>query len=514
MRHQRGLCRVALVSSPRGQRQKWYPLIVSRRREEKGLREAGPPAKFLRVHALALAVASFLLLPLLGQERKPSSQEFNLTLVGDSIIMQPVSVHQGEPRFMAAVSAVRQGDAAFTNLELVFPSRDASPAAESGGTWMAADPSMLKELQWVGLNLYAAANNHSLDYGIQGLLDTIRVLKQGGAVYAGIGENLGEARAPAYLTTAHGRVALVSCASTFPPGSPAGQQRPDLRGRPGLNPMRFQTRYGVDAASLEALRKIKTELKLSGGSPLSEEESGSSQTVTLSFGSTVATFGYSETPGVATTADPGDLAELIHSIRDAGEMADHVVASIHAHEGAPGAREVPAQFLVEFAHAAVDAGADVIVGHGPHILRGIEIYRGKVIFYSLGSFILDNDLVRFLPSDMYEQLDLGPDALPSEFYNARSNHDRQGFPANPFYWQSVIARVVFRDGHPAEIILTPISLGFGKKRTQRGYPEAAELALATQILERLQNLSQPFGTNIVIKNGVGTVTIGGSNPSK
>jgi hypothetical protein len=126
-----------------------------------------------------------------------------------------------------------------------------------------------------------------------------------------------------------------------------------------------------------------------------------------------------------------------------------------------------------------------------------------VIFYSLGNFILVPQ-----PTQFYERYGLGPDALPSEAYEARSDHGRRDEPANPLYWQSVIAHLVFRDGRPAEVTLTPFTLGFGKRSPGRGIPEVADPAMATQILGRLQKLSQPFGTNIVIKNGVGTVTVG------
>ncbi len=90
---------------------------------------------------------------------------------------------------------------------------------------------------WMGFNLFATANNHSLDYEIEGLRIHRRVLQEAGAVFAGTGENLGEARAPGYLETRRGRVALISCASTFSARSPAGAQRQDARGRPGLNPL-------------------------------------------------------------------------------------------------------------------------------------------------------------------------------------------------------------------------------------------------------------------------------------
>ena len=432
-----------------------------------------------------------------------AAQDFTLTLTGDSIITQRLSVYQRDPKFMAAVNAVREGDAAFTNLEILFHNYEPPPAAQSGGTWLRADPALFKELQWIGFNLFAAANNHSLDYSIEGLRSNLRVLREAGAAYAGIGEYLGEARAPGYLETGRGRVALISCASTFSAHSPAGAQRPDLRGRPGLNPLRFRTRYRVDAAALAALRKIKEDLKLGAGPVLWRGETDTPERVHFLN----QTFELSETPGVVTEPDPRDLKGLTDAIRDARRQADYVVVSIHAHEGMPASREVPAQFLVEFAHAAVDAGADVFVGHGPHVLRGIEVYKSKVIFYSLANFIFQNETVTRLPADLYEQYSLGLEALPADLYDTRSDHDRRGFAADPLYWESAVARVTFRAGRPAEVRLTPITLGFGRSRWQRGRPEAADPLTAAKILERLQKLSQPFGTRIAVQDGLGIVTI-------
>jgi poly-gamma-glutamate capsule biosynthesis protein CapA/YwtB (metallophosphatase superfamily) len=463
----------------------------------------------LRTFALFLFAISFFSSPVSGQDSSTSLGEFNLNLTGDSIITTPAKVRQSDSRFMAIVEAIRRADAAFTNLELTFPGPNTYPAGLPRAGVIASDPAMLKELQWIGFSLFGAANNHSLDYGIQGLLDTMQVLKRDGAVYAGIGENLGQAREPAYLSTPHGRVALITCASTFQADSPAGQARPDMRGRPGLNPLRHDTRYRVDAATFAALRKMKSDLHLTGPAG-----SGSPETLGFSFPASsiyplTVTFELSDKPGVVTTPDPRDLAALTHSIRDAREFSDYVVVSIHAHEGMPGADplEVPAQFLVEFAHAAVDAGADVFVASGPHVLRGIEIYKGKPIFYSLGNFIFENWLVVPEPTEYYERFGLGLEALPSEAYEARSDHGRRDEPANPLYWQSVVAHVVFHDGHPEGITLTPFTLGFGKRAPDRGYPELADPAAAAEILGRLEKLSRPFGTSITVRNGVASITI-------
>jgi len=449
--------------------------------------------------ALTLVIAcSFLVLALLAQEPKASPPEFNLTLAGDALIATPEIGRQGDAKFMGVVNAVRKGDAAVLNYEGSSPSSGQQPVSDSGGTWMSVSSERLKDLQWIGFNLFSAANNHSVDFGTQGLLQTLQVYNQGGAVYAGIGENLGEARAPGYLSTPHGRVALISCASTFSPEGPASASRSDMQGHPGLSALHHHTRYRVDAATFETLTKMKQTLKLGGAG------AGSAQTATLGFDGSPLTFEVSDKPGVVTTADPTDLAEITHEIRDAKEMADYVVTYTHSHEQAD-ELEVPSQFLVEYAHAAIYAGDDVFGASGPHVLRGIEIYKGKVIFYSLGDFIQENDLVVPQPAKFYQGFGLSPDALPGEGKDAFDRNGRE--PLRPDVWESVVANVVFRNGRPAEVILTPIWLGFGRTRTNRGRPEIADSAMATKILERLQKLSEPFGTKIVIKDGLGIITI-------
>jgi poly-gamma-glutamate synthesis protein (capsule biosynthesis protein) len=427
-----------------------------------------------------------------------AAQDFALTLTGDSIITMPATPHQANPRFRAVLDAVRDGQAAFTNLEMLFHNYEAPGAAQSGGTWMAADPARFKDLLWMGFNLFGTANNHSLDYGIEGLRIHRRHLQAlgKGAAWAGTGEDLAEARAPAYLDTAAGKVALISCASTFPPSALAGAARAGVRGRPGLNPLRFRTWYQVERATLEHLRRMKADLRL--------RQEGDSDDYLYLLG---ATYEVADKPGVITAPHANDLQEITAAIRQARQQAAWVVVSIHAHEGAPGDRESPAQFLTTFAHAAIDAGADVFVGHGPHVLRGIEVYKGRPIFYSLGNFFFQNETVTRLPAEFYQQYGLGPEAQPADAFDARTGGGRRGWPADPPVWESVIARVAFRQGKPAEIRLTPVTLGFGRSRAKRGHPERADPAASASILERLQRLSQPFGTEISIEDGLGKIRI-------
>ena len=86
-----------------------------------------------------------------------------------------------------------------------------------------------------------------------------------GLMHAGTGENLAEARAPGYLETPDGRVALISAASTFPDGSRAGHQRKDVRGRPGLSPIRFDRVYQITQEQMAALRSYREGMGRSAG---------------------------------------------------------------------------------------------------------------------------------------------------------------------------------------------------------------------------------------------------------
>ena len=301
--------------------------------------------------------------------------------------------HSRDPGFRALVELLRGADVRFTNLEVTLHEFRGSPQAASGGSYVAASPSLIDDLKTMSFNLYAAANNHTMDWGEGGLLATMETLDRAGAVYAGIGRHLQDARAPRFLETDAGRVALIAATSTFPSHAMAGDQRPDCQGRPGVNPLRFQETITVDPATLSHLREIHDRLHLGAVRDLS---------VRLGFEKPdppgIATlfsrrFREGTPEGLGSEPHAGDLAGNLAWIRDARRQADWVVVSLHAHEMLRGDREQPAEFIPAFCRQAVEAGADIVLGHGPHLLRGIEVYRGKPIFYSLGNFIFQLDLL-------------------------------------------------------------------------------------------------------------------------
>ncbi len=414
----------------------------------------------------------------------PPPGRMTFALTGDAIISQRLSPFN-EPEYLRMIEVIRDADMAFTNLEVLFHDyEEAYPATHSGGTWMAAEPFIAGELVWAGFDMVSRENNHTMDYGAGGLRATTRALDAVGLVHAGAGENLAQARSPAYLETAGGRVALISVASTFSDEDRAGPQGDDIRGRPGLSPIRYTRTYTVSAASMQKLREVADELGFRAGSQEDRMRFLREQ------------FIVGDPPGWRTEAHEGDLAEILAAVRDARRQADWVIVTSHSHEGGS-SREVPADFLADFARAAVDAGADIFVGHGPHVLRGIEIYNGKPILYSLSNFLFQNETIRYLPGDIYQTYDLPATATTADVFDARNEASRTGgFPGMRTYWESIVAVPSFQDGELAEIRLYPIALGFGLPRPQRGRPRLADKEAGERIIEKMRELSQPFGVEV------------------
>lgn len=442
------------------------------------------------------ATAPALAAPKAWKSAAGAKDEAVFVLTGDSIINRRLSTLSA-PGADDMFGLIRGADVAFTNFETLIHDFTLPGAQQSGGTYMGSPRFVADELAWAGFDLLGLANNHTNDYGFEGMRSTVKALAETDLVYAGVGENLALARSPGYLDTKKGRVALISASSSFPDAIIAGPQRKDLRGRPGLNPLRHEVTYTVTQETYDTLSTLR-------GPARSNMGGGDSQV--LKFGG--ANYVVGDEIGMSTQANERDMRELEASVRDAGQQADWVVVTLHAHEsGDPADRSKPAQFVEAFARKMIEAGADMVVCHGPHILRGIEVYQGKPIFYSMANFIFENDLVEFQPADNYDKVGLGPDALPSDYYSKRSKNDTVGFPANRKYWQSVVAEVVYKDDHELkEIRLHPVALGFGKSRTGRGQPYPAPADEAQQIFDDLKALCEPYGTTVTYKNGLGTLS--------
>ena len=204
---------------------------------------------FIVLAACALATPTISL-----AQHQTADEEFTMALTGDSIITRRLSVYE-EPEFQQMIELLRSADMAFTNLEMLFHDYEPYPMAESGGTWMRADPALVDDLVWAGFDMVSRANNHTGDYGALGQELTTKYVADAGIVQAGVGLSLAEAREAKFLETAKARVALISVSSSFAKHMAASRSRDDVPPRPGLNPLRYKTTYVVPETDFEQLRQ-------------------------------------------------------------------------------------------------------------------------------------------------------------------------------------------------------------------------------------------------------------------
>ncbi|MEZ4520104.1 MAG: CapA family protein [Thermomicrobiales bacterium] len=418
-----------------------------------------------------------------------------VAFTGDSLITRGL-MHNQDDATRTMYDLVRDSHVGFTNLETVPNNFVGYPVEESGGSHLGAHEWVLDELAAGGFNLLGAANNHSLNYGVIGLLELMDILKRRNVRYSGIGANLAEARAPVYLDTDAGSVALLSCASTFARGQQASEQRPDVQGRPGLNPLRYSTTYTLTEDQMRVIQQIAEQLGM---------ERKRLERIQLGFGFPPddpdvfpflnEKFKAGEETTSTTAPDERDLEAIASWVGECRARADIVIVSIHAHEDG-GDKETPAEFIRTFARRMIDEGAHIVVGHGPHLLRGLEMYKGAPIFYSLGNFVGQNELTFKLPSDSYETFRIDRDSHAGQLFHQRSQGGEKGFPADVRYWQTLLPVCVWEDRSLKSIDIYPVSLQLGDRPADRGRPTLADSEEAAQIIERFTRLSADLGTNI------------------
>ena len=411
----------------------------------------------------------------------------------------------GYPGFEKIQQIIGRHDVKFNNLEITIHNQEGYPAATSGGTWAMAEPEILDDLKRYGFNLYNTANNHSGDYSCGGVLATIKYLKERDMVYAGTGETLREAAAPAYLETPKARVALVAASATNDGASAiAGNRSINMIGRPGLNPLRFKTTYHVEQKYFDVLKEVSEKTYMNAGK-LRSIANGYSNPLPdgqLTMGS--LSFKLDDKTEKHTAPNAKDMERMVANIQEARRQADYVLVSIHSHTSDGIDPVPPTEYLKAFAHQCIDAGADAILGHGPHELRGIEIYKGKPIFYSLGNFIFQTETVRMQPADAYENKNMAHNTMVGEYMNQRSQNGTRGYCVQENIWRSVMAAFTAEDGKVTQIQLYPIDMQMGAPRSKMGIPHLAE---NDDVLKYLAEISEPFGTKITIRDNVGYIDL-------
>lgn len=446
------------------------------------------------------------------------SKKWKVVLAGECMASRTFSQCE-EPEFLEVIEKMRAADLTMAHLEMNFadPEEIKWPSRNDWvASFMITEGKVADDFKWAGVDMLSLAHNHSFDWGPEGILSTIHHCRRNGIAHSGTGRDLEEARKPAYRETAKGRASLISVSTGNKNNEWAGLPKATMAGRPGVNPLRVQLTHQVDAEAAKQLRRIARKLhieydrfgEIEGAIRLLFPEGLSNRNVPL--------FTEGDDFRVISECHPKDLEGNLRSVDEARQMSDMVIVS-HHFAVADGARgDYPPGFVVTFARACIDAGADMYVGHGWHRTLGVEIYKGRPILYGLGNFFAQSEFNDRVPSDSYESWGHDPDRMP--VHNPAAEPLHPGLTA-PTWWASVLWELTIEDHRVTEIRLYPVNLGRdpsvpgkitrpvggGSHPKTDGRPYMADPAAGAVILERMREISKPLGTTMTIEDNVGVI---------
>jgi poly-gamma-glutamate synthesis protein (capsule biosynthesis protein) len=424
-----------------------------------------------------------------------------ITFTGDSLFSSRQFAKRLDHQILDLLAS---SDGAFTNAEFSTPNHETAPAAGRGYV-TAVRPDHLDEFNDLHFNLVNFANNHTGDFGTDGILDTIHETEKRGIEPLGLGRSLDEAQKAHFIDTAQGRIGIVAASATRAEVFLASNAGNGVPARPGLNPLRWSQTYVLTPEQFAALQQIDASLGTAASAAIGTriERWQPQDADHFQFGSMFEQKLLIEKgtkPHVKTTANPDDLAAITKQIQDAKKRSDFVIYSVHTHEGVAENwyADEPAEFIQQAAHAGIDAGADIFIGHGAHFLRGIELYHGKPIFYNLGSFLMEFEAGEsIIPPEMYASYGFEPGATPSDLHQSRAYDEKgdfAGFNADELFSEGVILTLDVAKG---EYQLQPIDLRMSDANAlHRGIPAIADPAFGAKIIQRLSRLSAAFGTQL------------------
>jgi poly-gamma-glutamate capsule biosynthesis protein CapA/YwtB (metallophosphatase superfamily) len=308
-----------------------------------------------------------------------AKEAITLVGVGDVIIDR----EQPETMFRHVADVFRSADIAYANMEQVLSDKGTPHPRQA----VYSSPKIVNAYLSAGIDVVSLATNHIGDWGIEGILGTLETLKAAGIPYCGAGLNLAEARKPAILERKGTRVGFLNYCTVHMDEYAATDDRP------GLAPIGVWTVY----------------------------ERVDYQPATP--------------PLIVSITHKEDLTYLVEAVRNLKAQVDIVVLCMHwGQHLLP--RIIP-DYCFEIGHAAIDAGADIILGSHTHILKGIEMYKGKPIFYSLANFALE------LGPHMRDRKHVG---LLDKLYRVKDWHDRR---------KTMIAKAIIEKGKIARVSYIP-----------------------------------------------------------
>ncbi len=352
-----------------------------------------------------------------------------LSAVGDILFGTNLN-DWNDPAFLQLADRLRKADVSFGNLEV--------PLVETGNPIpkidiARADLAMADELTRMGLDVLSLANNHIMDYGLGGLLSTRKALLQRKLKYAGASLTSKGAFAPLYWKVRGRRLALVAFHCWY---HPVWEDYPE--------PVRSDV-HKPGAAVVQAYR---VRIPADGS--------------------------------VVECPDERYLELLLASVARARKHADFVLVSMHTHFGFRAPLEV-APTRHAWTHWLVDAGADLVLGHGPHAINGVEFYQGRFIVHSMGNFIFN------IPAGIENLI---PESRP--FVSRLADDDQ--------FWRGFLTQATFSDGPPSSLRCVPYQLIRDPAHPHQGMPQAASGELFTAIAERIAHDSAGMGVKVEVED--------------
>jgi poly-gamma-glutamate capsule biosynthesis protein CapA/YwtB (metallophosphatase superfamily) len=342
----------------------------------------------------------------------------SMILAGDVNLM---NVTDPEAPFVQVAEALRSAEVLFGNLECCLYQPPADRSLEDEGFY--AIPAAGRALALAGFHAVGTANN--VNYGAEAIRSSLRELDRLGIAHTGSGPGRAAARAPALIERNGLLFGFLQRTSVYWPTNHEAGERST-----GVAVIRGHTAYQLP------LHKTRPEIPPANrpGVP----------------------------PEILTWTDPGYLAQYREDLAALAKHADIVVASHHW-----GLHEDVLQYMTEIAHAAIDAGAAVVVGHGPHYSLPVEIYKGRPIFYGLGNFSFHTG------------------------HGGRKHGD----------WVGMMARVTFE-----ERAVRKVSFRF-VRHNDRNETLLRSMEDEPDMLPRIIERSARFGTRIVVESGEAVVKL-------
>src|SRR6266566_1064690 len=378
------------------------------------------------------------------------TEPFTFAAVGDIIVRRPVG-QLGDAGFQALTKVMRAADSTYANMEgpIIDEADPNYHGPQAGGA-----KTIIDDLKAMGIRVMTTANNHTMDGGSAGMF------------------------------------------SIDPSSNPGWTRYTDARDKwPGLNPLHVTPYNIVTAEQMASLRKIRdasyahrSEVTV----PVAPAPANESPNELVLFGTR---YKVGEKVGSLTyTIDQRDLYGIMRSIRVGKQNSDFMVVAIHCHQNtfsyqAYSHDNSTPDFLIELAHKAIDNGADVFVGHGVHSVRGVEIYKGKPIFYGVASFIQHEG----------PAIEVTDPSRPPVAQQSRQPDNKE----------VLLTTSRYEGGKLVEVRLYPADCGIDGARpvSKAGVTMTPSPEQAQRILKLVQDLSKPFGTTISIEDNVGVIHV-------